>query len=341
MNTGLDILGMAHPNFKVIPLLTTLSRDTPLGFFWDTFGNAKPKFRRMLNNGFHTFRIHCHWDDQHKIIPMAKLTKVLKEIKVITDKHPHITLYISPSCEHNEANKAEVRKRLQEVQKIIPYAIPVNSVWTGAALPKFITEKHGSNVTTQITSTDGINVYDINVTKFLSDSRTLQFIWGARFNGRQITKPNQKVPSIPERTAFPDKKYFLSVARLLTPKGNAPTPSFKAKKFKAPNLWKSHSEDSAGTVDTRNNKPVIIIAENVPNLIIVDKNGKEVCKIPKYGIYEGNQYRYYSGRGPNLYGYEMAEKALKQSGSEFIWIRAGNTFYGPIHPAFRQGTFRD
>lgn len=61
-----------------------------------------------------------------------------------------------------------------------------------------------------------------------------------------------------------------------------------------------------------------------------------------FAPYPPNLSRYYSGLpgAIGLYGYEIADKALKLSGSAFVWIKQGNNYYGPVHPSFRQGYFQ-
>jgi len=342
---GLDILGAAHPKFKMVEVLKGVPRGTPLGFFWDTFGPMDKKFVRLISMGFKVFRIQAYWSDDHTLVPLDRLQKTLENIKRVADPYKdNIVLYVSPSCEHNETNKAKVRATLALVKRIIPYAIPVNTPYKGAVTSVYLNEKHGSAPhTCHMVSTDGTNVYDIDAAKFVEryKSKELCFLWGSRFNLRQITKPGQKPPPIPARTAAPDAKYVQSVLRLGQLKGVAPKPAFEYVPFEAPNIFKTHAEDSQGTEDVRNNKPVILLNTNAGQVDLIDHKGKVVCTFPRYGSPTNGVSRYYSGRGPNLYGYEIANKAKRQSGSEFVWIKAGNNVYGPVNPAFREGTFRD
>lgn len=357
MKPGLDLLGLSHPRFPFDKIITEVPIDTPIGWFWLQFGDSKPHFKDMLEKGFKIFRPQMYWSDDHKIVPMSALKEALHDLYLIIKDVPGITVYVSPSCEHAESSVSEVKARLDLVADLAKTVkgrvIPVNNPQKGrgAVVPGYLTELHGSDPgKCNLASTDGDNIYDIDAAQWVTTYGNRvhpAFIWGARFNLREISDPGQKPPPIKDRKAAPSVQYFRSVLRLLYPKGEAPAPSFQAQVFRAPNIYKTHAEDDQepdeNTRDElRENRPVLIMRPRLTSIDVLASNGQVICKFPYYGTYPGNLHRYYSGivGGPGLYGYEIGRRAAEKSGSEFVWFKAGAKIFGPVHPAFRQGTYR-
>lgn len=350
MRPGYDILGAAHRLFPVEAILNEIPLDAPIGWFWDTFGPSANIFERMLSQGRTVFRVQCHWSDGHKIVPLGTLEKVLKEIDAVA-KGREIQLYASPSCEHAESDKGEVRTRLEMVKRILPYATPVNNPQPGkgAVVPGYLTEFHGGSPgKCDLASTDGDNIYDINAQKWLTayGNKTHPcFLWGRRFNLREIEKPGQKPPPIPARKAAPSLKYFLSIKRLASPAGVPGPTKLDVRPFIG--TYKSHAEDTQEADEKtpdhpRENKPVLITKGHGGKAEILTSNGRVIGNFVWGGYMPDGMVRYYAGGagGVGLYGYEIGEKAKRLSGSEFVYFRIDGVVRGPVHPAFRQGTFR-
>lgn len=350
MQPGYDLLGLAHPEFPFDRIIKEIPKDTPIGWFWGTFGNSEKRFSQMLNSKFKVFRIQMYYAANHAIVPLKKLQDDLETVQKLVCNKQGITLYISPSCEHAETDKAEVKKRIDLIRKIVPSAIPVQNPWKGkgALISDCLIEFHGDNPgACDLASTDGNCVFDIDAASWVKKYGNRAhpcFLWASRFNLREGDAP----PPVPERNAGPNILYFRSVQRLTQPKGVAPITAFKAQKFRAPLIYKTHAEDKMepdknAPDDPRANKPVLIITPNVPGVNLIDCHGKTICHFPKYGDYPGGRHRYYSGMpgGPGLHGYEIADKARKQSDCEFAWVKADNKIFGPVHPAFRAGVFRE
>lgn len=352
MKPGYDLLGAAHPKFPFKEIIRDIDVDCPIGWFWEAFGPSKHLFQEMLNLGFRTFRIQAFWDDNHALVPVDTLKRILREIKEVSGDAASLSLYISPSCEHKETNRDELVRRLEMVRDIIPHALPVNNPWQGIRVAGYLTEKHGGlNIgPCELASTDGTNIYDINAARWVKTFGNREhpcFLWGSRFNLREIPDPGQKPPPRNKREAAPSMQYFRSIKRLAEPPGAAPSASFTAQAFKAPAIWKTHAEDSQepreGDADNpRENRPVLILPGNVPAVDIITRNNKLLGKLPKYGTFSNGLYRYYSGipGGIGLYGFQIGRQAKEESGSEFVWFRAGKRIYGPVHPAFRAGVYR-
>jgi hypothetical protein len=349
---GVDLLGLAHPKFPFTDILRLTPKDTPIGFFWNQFGDVRPRFTKLMASGFTVFRIQMYWSDSHNLVPLNVLERGLTELSKLPLKPEH-KLYISPSCEHAGSNASDVKQRLRMVQSMLPDAIPVNNPWKGhgAEVKGYLCEYHGSDPgECDLASTDGTNIYDIDSAKWVKAYSSKEhpcFLWGARFNLREIPDPGQEAPAIPLRTAAPSPQYYQAILRLASPMGTMPEANFPSEPFGKPNLWKTHAEDDQETHEAtpderRENRPVLIIKSNVPYVEILNVKGPVIGKLPRYGDYPGGLTRYYSGipGGIGLYGYEIGNRAKTMSGCEWVWFRAGKQTIGPIHPAFRAGTFR-
>lgn len=352
MQPGLDLLGLAHRLFPFERILREVPKECPIGWFWSTFGDSRDRFNRLIESGFRVFRIQMYWSDQHRLVEPDVLRAGLEQVKQVL-RNRDVKLYISPSCEHAERNLFAVEQRLELVTRIVPYAIPVNNPWKGhgADVPGQLHEYHGANPgQCSLTSTDGTNIYDIDAAQWVRKYGNKEhpcFLWASRFNLREIGDPGQKPPVINNRKAVPSIGYLRSVLRLRKPMGEAPSPKFDATPFQSPNIYKTHAEDDQEPSEslpdeTRENRPVLIIRPNVSKVDVITFDGKVIGRFPRYGSFPGGFFRYYAGvpGGIGLYGYELGEKAERVSGSEFVWFRAGNKIFGPVHPAFRAGVYR-
>ena len=353
MRPGFDLLGIAHPRFPFGDILRSTPKESPIGFFWDTFGDVRPRFRKMMAAGFHIFRVQIYWADNHTIVPLDKLRESLRELYEITHTEEQIKLYVSPSCEHAEKDVRAVKLRLGLVKELCPNAIPVNNPWkgNGADVAGYLHEYHGSNPgKCDIASTDGTSIYDIDAAKWVSAYGNKEhpcFLWGARYNLREVGDRGQQAPPIPKRTAAPSVGYHRSILRLALPKGTAPDPDFDTVTLGRSELWKTHAEDDQEQQETtpderRENRPVLIIAADVSAVDILNCKGEVIGKLPRYGDFPGGLTRYYSGvsGGIGLYGYEIGKKAKNTGGSEYVGFRAGEKVIWPVHPAFRAGVYR-
>jgi hypothetical protein len=246
-----------------------------------------------------------------------------------------------------------VQERLNLVDTILPYAVTVNNPWEGrgASVMHYLHEYHGGSPgRCDLVSTDGTNVYDIDAKSYVEKHGNREhpcFLWGYRFNLREITDPGQKPPPIPKRTAAPSPEYFKSILRLCEPMGQPPKPSFECRPFGQGEIYKTHAEDdqeeNESTPDERReNRPVLIVRPNVPVVDILCCRGERIGTLPRFGDFPGGLTRYYAGSpgGIGLYGYQIGDKAKTISGSEFVWFRAGKKIIGPVNPAFRAGVFR-
>lgn len=349
---GFDGLGLAHDLFPVKAFTEIIPTGSAIGVFdsANAFGPVLIKLRKVLDSGkFPVARIHAHWGgSEHRIVPMEVLENKLPKYEELARDYPTVSIMISHSCEYKEEAASKIKERVDLIRLLAPSCVPVNSVWQGPTTPSVVTERHG-NIKVKagdIVSFDGTNAYDCDIEKWKQENNNalICFLWGYRFNLRQLTKPGQTPPLPDERSAAPSPDYIKSIVRLSQPIGEPEIPLFldDVTPIEKLLLWKSHSEDSQGSNDARANKPVFICPVNKPSLDIVTWDNKTIGKLKYGGEFNGNFHRYYSGLPGAIgkYGFEIGLKALNKSGSEWIWIKSKNKFWGPINPSFRKGYFR-
>ena len=351
---GLDILFLGH---KLWPLQMTINQ-IPAGYalgFFDyvknsPIGDPIPNFKKLLaakdkdgKRKYPAYRVQMQYDESHKLIDVSRLKERLPLYEKIAKENTDVKIYISHTCEYKSNSVAEINKRVALIKSLAPSCIPVNSVWQGATPGSTLKETHildGKKGKNWIVSTDGVAAPQIDMEAFHNNYKNtvIRFLWTSRFNFRDAQTP---LPKPANRTVTPTKELFQSMIRLaegITTK--APTPTFRGRiiPIKDPLLWKSQCEDFHGA-DNRKLKPMLACASSAQLLSIVTYTGREVCKIKKYGNL-GSMKRYYTGLVNSLWGYEIGEKAERMSGSEWVWVKDGNTYLGPINPAFRKGYFR-
>jgi len=348
MLPGLDLLGLAHPKFKVKEVLKAFPQGFALGCFDDpkTFGDALKRIKLFLDSGkVSALRVHVHWDDAHRIANLNDLKKRLPRYEKLQQQYPNIPVYVSHSCEYRESSAREVQKRVELVRDLCPSCRVVQSAWQSPTITGVgVIEKHGPGAKCgpgQIASYDGgkkgEGINDIDSEKWVNNNANADicFLWTPLFN---LTE-SEKVPR-PKRTASPTDKYIKAVARLAAPKGSAPAHNFakEPKPLKKPMLWKSFAEDTPGE-SKRDNKPLVILKKKTARVDIVTCLGQKIGSLAYYGTYTGGLHRYYSGipGGVGLYAYEIGEKAKKLSGSEWIYFKQGGEIFGPVCAPFRAG----
>lgn len=348
---GLDCLGIGSRYWDLKATKRAWRQGVALGLFADdTFGpNAEKYARAMLDTGMvPAVRAHLDWSN-HKLPPLSKIRKLAPRWEAIARAYPSIRVYVSPACEYESGNRAAIVAMLDTARQLCPSCTIVQTpIKATPVIPGYMLELHGKRVARagQIISYDGGNglskdsgegLFDIDSAKWVSDNSRaeISFAWGPLCN---LAEAHNTLPP-PQRKTAPDWKYLVSLIRLFDAPGSPPTPSFSARPLWKPQLYKSHAEDSPG-VDTRNNRPLVIIAGKAANLELVTFQGARVGRFKYYDHFPGDLERYYSGTGVGLYGWELADKAQQMSGSPFVWIKHQGKFYGPVHPTFRTPYFQ-
>lgn len=331
---GLDLLGIAHKNWKIGPTLNAFPQGWALGAFARTFGDAMPHVRQFLDSGkVSAFRLQAWWDNAHRIADMKYLKKELPRWESLAKQYPHIPFYISHSCEYSEKNRKEVIRRVSLVQNLCPSCRVVQTPMHSPVVKDIgLVEWHGSKAKAkagEIASTDGNELQQMEAEGWMQKNAAAELVfgWGAEFNGRHAHTTEPPLA----RDTFPSKKYVQGIVRMMRPKGLVPTPAFEARPIKGEELYKAYAEDQKN--DPRSNKPVIMIPKKTASIDLVTFDNKVVTSFKLFPDSNPHKLeRYYS---PGIWGFEIADQALQLSGSEFVYIKQGGNFIGPIHPAFR------
>lgn len=336
---GHDFLGLGSKYWDVEGTLQAFPQGFALGCFDTTFGGVIPHLKKFLDSGkVPAVRIQIWWSDSHKIAPLDVLQKRLPLYEQLAKQYPSIRFYISHSCEYSEPKLAEVKKRVDLVVKLCPSCIPVQTPMNSPVVPGYIVEQHGSKARAkpgQLVSTDGNELQQMDAEAWMSRNAAAEiiFVWGGRYNLREAGP----VPPPPQRKATPNGDYVRSLTRIAFPKGVIPTPLFQASPLSKPQLWKTHAEDGPGESDPRANRPCVMLPKKTNAIEIVTFQGELLARFPLYKDTNPHTVERYYSQGQ--WGFQIAEKAKRASGYEFVWIKQGDQFFGPIHPAFRAGFF--
>jgi len=365
MILGHDFLGLGCPKWSVKDTLAALPSGVAIGCFDSTwplnFGDPYEKVRAMCKSKkIVAVRVQMWWSYEHKIVPLDVLKKATPRWEKLAKEFPNVKVYLSPSCEYryrddgrSTVTVTDVQQRIDVIRALAPSCVPVQNPWLAPTVKGVITEHHGAKAKAkvgEIVSYDGggpkAGGFDeeIGAEAWMHNNRkaSVVFCWSPIYNcaeSHNTLKPNQ-------RTATPSSDYIGAMQRLMEPKTTAPKKQFTipTKPLKAPHLWKNFAEDMQGN-NSRDNLPLFVVKADVPVVLVLNNKGKEIAKLALYGnpgSFDGGLSRYYSGfgAGSKLYGFEIAEKAMETAGTEWVYIKAGATTYGPIHPAFRAPFYR-
>lgn len=293
-----------------------------------SFGNVNPFIKKVVSkNKFNAIFIHGIWRDNH--VFGAKETKLaVKQARRLQTKYANKgkDIYFSPFLE-NRVPVKRMTKVFKKIRAVAPDLILVNSYLAGGGhvkgtIPEVHHSKKPNGVSKYIFSTDGEDALNINIAKEVSDhSDALMFgMWVPEFN---LKKSLHDSTPRPDRKYIPSEKLIKSVEFLFTEKGATAWP----------NKWlhKSHAEN-ANVGNPRNNKPLFIIPVNKSSVVVKDKNGSKVATFNTTGQYHDGRYVY---RHTNSYAYELAEKAISQSGSPACFVEGKKYNCG-----FREGEYK-
>ena len=351
---GLDLLGLGSKAWNINELVAKWPQGYALGCFdagWpDCFGDPRAKVEQILaTDRCPALRTHIWWSYQHKGVTVPDLKKRLPLWEAIARKFPTKKIYISPSCEYsNSVSVPLINQWLAAIHQLAPSCIPVLTPMNAPVVNGVIVEKHGTKAKAgqgQFASTDGQNLCDIDANAWMTanHSAEITFGWGNLFN---LAEAHNTLPPS-KRTSAPSFKYVEQVRRNMEPKGVAPAPTFQGKitPIRKPFLYKVMAEDNPGP-GTRDNRPLLIAKGNSRSAEVITKDGASLGKMVVFdrpGAYPGGLTRYYAGLpgAVNLYGWELASKALAVSGSEYVWFKVDGVIYGPTNAAFRTGFYQD
>ena len=341
-NYGQMILRRHPASMGVGVILNTNNPQWPKTNFW-------PIAERLAERGkLPFFRPHAIWEDSHIYNPEKHNKIILTEFERIADlkgKFPQVDCYFSPMCErdnnHQQFNRL-IERLLEDADKLgisIVNSVTKASYWPSGAV---INELHGSKMKPNwgrcAYSTDGKQAWDQNVVKLRETPprAVMEYFafWVSLLNG----KCNDKQPHEPGadttrrnlREAWPYPEVFPALSMLVeTPEGV---------RLGKEHIWKTHADQHGPVRKPREGKPVFITPADGASCIVRTVVGnKLVATMPRDGNYTDGRPKYRC----NEFGFQLANKARKLSGSPMVRLMINRKEIGVVHPAFRAGVWRD
>lgn len=327
-------------------LIEALPKGWGAGMFFKEFGPALPCFRDLAKTGKPSIlRTQALWRSSH-VYGAAEEKEALSIAPAwfdIARQFPAIEWQFSPFCEHNR-NLRDMQGTFKKLRALNPPANVrlVNSPWRGAIMPGERNELHGKGFRIPPgeyqTSLDGTRASNINMRKWVKDNQGARVIavWDLLNNCNQQDQPKIDPK---KRPVCADANYLRAqVAMLQNALIPAPKFSFPVKQLSGLQLYKIFGEDKFGKSDPRENRPATLTPFKSDMISVKASNGKEVAKFKRFpGDFAPGVSRHYSGTGSKLYGYEIAERAIRAAGSPFIALCDGRSCLGPINSAIREG----
>lgn len=326
---GYDVLGLAMQDVGMVA--NAIEANTAIGVLDGTFGDAEAPLEKVLKTGkVSSFRAHllngtcwrnhnCEGNEP-KVTDIKAITKRAKKFEATHQKYPNVKCYVSPVLEHDVKDQTLVRRWYDALRLGAPSCTPVCSAFTGWCPPGVLKEVHGNTITGDISSNDGVSLYDAETPGYFTHGSNISFGWIHRFNLRVSGEHSWTPPS--KRTTKATRDDFAQINALMKPVASIPPKPSACKnllEIKSPELLKSNSEDY-GRGAPRDNKPVFITKKKYPQLNILSASGKKVGCLSYYGSFPPNLTRSYVGTCSNKSNVEM----LHDAGSEWVFYRTGN-----------------
>ena len=325
------------------------------GFFYTTFSKdnqsgkeGKALLEDLCKAQCSEIAVHlAPFDNTHKY-PIASLMPKLKvwaaEVEQISKANPSTVILMSPYCEHNHTAK-EMIPVFEELKRIAPSCLMLNSIWKGQRVSGITTEIHLENSKSlpakpggdYTISFDGFggdgsgNYPDTNVQAILlkyADARHIR-CWNFRFNGK--FGDEDKTP-ISDRNCWPSREYIVQMLSMMRAREGSVT--FKDQLYKA--VAEDHPPEKASWKD---NKALVIFKGATDSAQVLDTNGNVIDTMRRVtpdfvGTPKGK--RYYS----KLYAYQIAEKARAKTGSSLVRFKSGMVVTPFTDACLRSGLFR-
>ncbi len=334
------LAGAKYP--KVV--LESLPNGWGIGIFTEKnlFGDAYPLLDKLLSKGKTPLvRLQLAWRNHNfSVSDFSTIVNEAKRFVPLAKKYPNVEWQFSGACEHNlTENLANQLK--DRVMAVIPAGcLYVNNPLIGKGSfinpgALILNEVHGENASKPNIpgqynfSFDGDSCVDSatqNVKDACADARAF-FYWDAPFNLKY--ESNENTP-IPQRTWKPYPKLVTSIVYT-----QQQVEHFTLQKHFT---WKSHAETKkpkpGQKLDPRADKPVLIAPIHGKVAKVIAKNGAIIATATRYkDDFVDGRARYYF---QNMWGFEMAIKAKKISGTDVCELWIDNKKYGTFNPAFRE-----
>lgn len=339
---GEDDLGLAKLN--AADIRNNIDSGTALGWLEDSFGDAHPKAKVILDSG-KIVKARVHLGDgtvsNHQCLAPQKDLNLLrgkaKRLKTLSNLYSDIKWYVSPWLEHGCKDKTLVNKWFTILKNQLPGMKYVCSAWGGYCPPDTIHEKHGNSANGKIISNDGDSFFDANSPKYRLAGDDIVFGWTNCKNGR--TTGEKVFTPINQRVDWCTKDETLQTIRLL--RSPEPKPQVTGcGDFKGWELSKVNAEFYGKDKDDgRGNKPMLILPKIYNRLSVrrISDNAEVGC-YKYYGPYsgQGGGYRHYMGDCSG----QTPVKLMNQLGSEWGKLVAPDGKCWIINAIRRQGYYR-
>jgi len=324
---GLDLLGAAR--YKKTALQNQ-PRAWGFGIFAevDGFGKAYDLIKQVDSFGLPFIRVQMMWKDDHRF-SQGDVKIVEARARQLANLGLKTKLYVSPCCE-NELNAAQFQPFADVVAKHLPNAEIVNSPnkGKGHVSSKYINEYHHEKPRGGrfAFSYDGANCVDSNVEADKAAYANAEYFmfWNSQCNGRRNLE--DKTPRA-RRTFWPTAKQIDSWIFLHRAKGTVKPPK---------GIMKSHGDQHTNPPSGKDQKPVYIFPERLKEVVLKAQNGQVVDTARYFGPFQGGGFRYYFSQ----WGFELAQKATRISGTPVCKLFKDKKEVGTINPAFREGVWR-
>lgn len=368
MAINLALLGLGSKHWPLKATLAALKGSSePWGIqvfddFPGLFGDPRPALRKLLATGKIDFvEVQLSYTKTHTLTPMDFIERRMPVWREFARQFPNTTFMVSHTTEHMEREKKLLWQRMGAIRgggEINPINNPEPG--KGAILDGETNETHGMDTLRQIdylASMDGWDAMGRTDTfTFLKNHRLAErsFVWCSRFNMQDGTQyydyeEARKANRAPKdafppaiRKGAPSLKHLRSMIAASDLFCLPPAKSPSLIEIKGPHLYKPFSQD---TNDGRLDMPVLIVKGSKKPFEVVAANGKVLGIFEYYAPFTGGLSRYYSGqtkgraKSMNLWGFQIANKALKVAGTPWVYFRQDGKNYGWVHPCYRFGYF--
>jgi len=336
MMFGMDYLGAGNNKSYRDIILKHHPVGWNAGFFDEEFGDVTETVKALIKTGkCPIVRIQLLWGGRTHTYGDKDIPKIIdksKKWEIIQKQNPNVKIWISFGCEHKLKTPDKYHKI---VMQHAPSCGIINSPLASGALTNPVwNEFHGTEKKPRKTSTpilfsfDGTSAVDSDVTTYKKDYGRSEvfFMWIPQFNQHKSMKPEDGA----KRDCVPTGWQIESLAFLATNKGTTRCP--------ADSIYKSHADQHNSVPETRAGKPVLIIANKGET--ITCKTGSTTIATFKRGVLfkenrPGKPKRFIY-RIESDYGYKLAQKAIKLTGSPIVALSCGGT----LNLGFRDGTYR-
>lgn len=291
MLRGYDVLGVAKQDCSFIA--QTIDSGTAFGELLGTFGDVRPCLteifatNKILANRFHAIdgTVNGH-ACAGNVVSLSFLIKKLQIMKTFAANYPTITWYGSPVLEHGCRDKKIVDNWFTTMKRVWPELIPVCSGLSYAYCPPGILKEIHGGGKGDITSNDGVSLFDSDVS-FLTSGKRLTLGWTNCMNGRVTGEKTKPVPPT-QRKNWCSKQEIRQVVLVMRDPQTRPTIS-GCRDIVKPELLKSNAEYyGIDKDDGRGNKPLLILNKKYSRISLQTIKNAEVAFMKYYGLLVSN-----------------------------------------------------